>query len=48
MALFMKEAKLFDPFHIGLFGEVGIVFEANGIADRLEGFPALWRLGGEL
>ena len=48
VALVVEEDIAFDPFFIGLLGAIGIVFEANGIANLLEDFLALWSLGSDL
>jgi hypothetical protein len=42
VTLVMEEDKALDPFSIGVFGAVGIMFEADGIADLIEDFFALW------
>jgi len=34
----MEEDIAFDPIFVGLFGAVGVVFEANGIRDLIEEF----------
>jgi hypothetical protein len=48
MAFLVEQDIALDPFLIGLFGAVGIVFEADGVADLIEEFLAPGRLGGDL
>ena len=40
MAFAVEEDVAFDPFFVGLFGAVGVVFEADGVGDLVEQFFA--------
>jgi hypothetical protein len=37
----MEENVLLDPFDVGFFGAVGVVFDTNGVTDLFEKFFAL-------
>jgi len=48
VAFFVEEDVAANPFDVGLFGALGVVFDADGIADLFEEFFALrggWCLG---
>ena len=38
MALLVKENEACDPLDVGLFGAIGIMFDADGFADKIEQF----------
>ena len=40
VAFAVEEDVAFDPFFVGLFGAVGVVFEADGVGDLVEQFFA--------
>jgi hypothetical protein len=42
----MEENVLLDPFDVGFFGAVGVVFDTNGVTDLFEQFLFLRFLGG--
>jgi hypothetical protein len=45
MALFVEEDIAFDPFDVGLFGAIGVVFDADDVGDLLEEFFSLAPFG---
>ena len=39
VAFVVEEDVAADPVYVGLFGALGVVFDANGVADLFEEFP---------
>ena len=50
MAFFVEEDVAANPVHVGLFGALGVVLDADGVADLFEEFSSFWgflrRCGG--
>jgi len=42
VAFFVKEDVALDPVFVGVFGAIGVVFDADGVADLVEEFSFFW------